>query len=534
MKKVMTGFSRFVALAGVALAGFALAGCEMKAEMSVSSKPAASASPVFRVLAGSELKDVAPKVQEFAKTQGVTVQLDYSGSIDAVDKLSESHNYDAVWLSHGKYLQLVPGVKEQVKASEKTMFSRVVLGVKPEKAKELGWKSGKVTWKEVTAAAKAGKFHFAMTNPSGSNSGFVTLVGVASELSGKGDALQEADIPEGKLKEFFSGMSLTSGSSGDLADKFKADSSKADGIVNYESVIDTLKQGGVPLDVIVPKEGVITADYPLMLLANSKQGDFYAKLVAFLREDATQDWLAKTTFRTPLKGSGGDEVTNELPFPGNLKVVDAILRGFLDSYSKPATSYFVLDISGSMEAKLPGSSQTRIGDMKAAVSALAKGDGSVSGRFSTFRDREKVGIVAFSGTVHPVREFQLTQDSAENLKTLTAASAYVNGLSPEDSTSIYDALLSIYSQAQAELKAGNRTVSIVLMTDGENNKGRDLRQFLAAVTAAGEPKVPVYGILYGEANADDMKQMVAATNGKVFDARKQSLKQVLKAIRAYQ
>jgi Ca-activated chloride channel homolog len=526
MKSFKTGWSRFVGVALATVAGVMLAACQPPQSDSSQQAPTSS-GPVFRILAGSELKDVADKVTAFGQSQGVTVQLTFTGSLDAVDTLSDNHNFDAVWLSHGKYLRLVPGVKEQVKQSEKTMYSRVVLGVKPEKAKELGWKSGKVTWKEVTADAKSGKFHFAMTNPSGSNSGFVTLVGVASELSGKGDALQEGDIPDGALKDFFSGMTVTSGSSGDLADKFKADISKADAIVNYESVIQGLKQSGVALDVIVPKEGVITADYPLMLLSQSKQADFYAKLVAFLREDSTQDWLAKNTFRSPLKGSGSDEVTNELPFPGNLKVVDAILRGFLDTYSKPATSYFVLDVSGSMEGP-------RMNDMKASVGALAKGDGSVSGRFSTFRDREVVGITAFSGIVHDLQEYPLTGSAAENSQKLQQAAAYVQSLVPEDSTAIYDALLSVYPRAQAQLKKGDRTVSIVLLTDGENNKGARLNDFLNAIQSMGGPKVPVYGILYGEANSADMQQLTQATGGRMFDARKQSLKKVLKAIRAYQ
>lgn len=483
--------------------------------------------PVFNILAGSELKDVADKVIAFGASIGVTVKFDYTGSIDAVDKLSEKHSYDAAWLSHGKYMQLVPGVKEQIMATEKTMYSRVVLGVKPEKAAELGWESGKVTWKEVAAATKAGKFHFAMTNPSGSNSGFVTLVGVAAELSGKGDALQEADIPEEGLMQFFKGLSLTSGSSGDLAVKFKADPSKADGIINYESVIVGLKNGGLPLDVIVPKEGVITADYPLMLMKTSKQADFYSKLVTYLRDDATQAWIASNTFRTPLKGTGSDEVTNELPFPGNLKVVDAILRSFLDTYSKPASSYFVLDVSGSMDGP-------RMNDMKASIGALAQGDGSVSGRFSTFRDREFVGLTAFSSTVHPIESFQLTKVAADNARSLTAAAGYVASLHAEDGTAIYSALMDTYPAAQAALKAGDRTVSIVLLTDGENNDGASLKSFLRTVVAAGEPRVPVYGILYGEANSNDMTTMVNATGGRVFDARKQSLKSVLKSIRSYQ
>ena len=486
----------------------------------------AAATNEFRILAGSELRDVASKVEAFGAANGTKVIFTFSGSIDAVDKLSEKHAYDAAWLSHGKYLQLVPGVKEQIKASEKTMYSRVVLGVKPEKAKELGWTSGKVTWKQVIAAVKSGKFRFAMTNPAGSNTGFVTLVGVASELSGKGDALQESDIPENELKQLFRGISLSSGSSGDLADKFKANPEKADGIINYESVITGLSNNGIPLDIIVPKEGVITADYSLMLLASSQQ-PFHRKLVEYLRQAETQTWLAQNTYRTPLQGNTSDEITNELPFPGNLKVVDAILRGFLDSYSKPASSFFVMDVSGSM-------SGSRIADMKASFKTLIKSDGSVSGRFSTFRNREQVAMTPFSNNVSPTHEFTLGNDAKENEVALQRADAFIDTLRPDGGTAIYSALLNVYPIAQAKLKTGDRSVSIVLFTDGQNASGHTLEQFRNYVRDAGEPKVPVYTIQYGDANANEMQGIADATGGRVFDAQKASLKQTLKAIRSYQ
>jgi len=52
------------------------------------------------------------------------------------------------------------------------MLSPVVIGVKHSVAQSLGWSgSTKVTWADIANAAKAGTFHFAMTNPAASNSG---------------------------------------------------------------------------------------------------------------------------------------------------------------------------------------------------------------------------------------------------------------------------------------------------------------------------------------------------------------------------
>jgi Ca-activated chloride channel family protein len=518
MRKII----QFVLVGTMMLA--ALVGCVKK---EVAGEVSTVAPNTFRILAGSELKDVADTVVAFGKSQGVAVQFVYSGSLDAVDKLSESHSYDAVWLSHGKYLQLLPAVKTQIKASEKTMFSRVVLGVKPEVMQALGWKSGKTTWREIISAAKAGKFKFAMTNPAGSNTGFVSLLGVASELSGKGDALEEQDIPAAKLKELFIGQSMTAGSSGVLAEQFVAKPAQADGIINYESVIRSIAQKGVALEVLIPKEGVITADYPLMLLARSKQQAFYAALVAHLRSDAVQKQIASETYRTPLAGDGSDAIINELPFPGSVKVVDALLGGFLGQYSKPATSYFLLDTSGSMR-------DDRIAEMRRAMQTLAAGDGSVSGRFATFRQREHVKVTTFSHVVSPARDYQLTNDVAKNKATLAGFSAHIEGLQAEGGTAIYDALLSVYEQAQADLMAGDRTVSLVLLSDGESQHGAKLREFLDLVKSHGQPVVPVFAILYGESSVADMDVLAKTTGGRVFDARTMSLKQVMKAIRSYQ
>lgn len=519
MKRLFKSMLPLVMLAGLVACGQQTPGADNQASVEDS-------APAFRILAGSELKDVADKVVAYGQSQGVTVQFDYTGSLDAIDRLSETNKYDAVWLSHGKYLQLTPQVKSMVKASEKTMYSRVVLGVKPEKMRELKWESGKTSWKDIVAATKAGKFHFAMTNPTGSNTGFVTLVGLASELAGKGDALQAEDIPSDELKKFFSGHVLTSGSSGTLAESFVAQAQSVDGMFNYESVIRSVS-AQVPLEVLIPKEGIITADYPLMLLAQSQQAPFYEKLVAFLRSPEAQKDIVQATNRTPLTGNGSDEVVNELPFPGSLKVVDAILKGFLDDYSRPASSYFVLDVSGSMEGE-------RLDAMKNSMQALVRGDGTVSGRFATIRSREKVALTAFSSTVDPVQEFTLTDSADTNRQALDKLGLLVAGLKIGGGTAIYDALLSIYDKAQGELRAGGRMVSIVLLTDGENNNGANLQDFLAHVEAKGSPRVPVHAILYGEGNVSEMTALAQATGGKTFDARKMSLKQVMKAIRAYQ
>jgi len=398
------------------------------------------------------------------------------------------------------------------------------MGIKKEKATALGWDSKAPTWKDIAQEITKGKLTFAMTNPSGSNTGFVTLVGLASSFSGKSDALNVQDIPADKLKAFFSGVTLTSGSSGDLATKFQANPGIADAIINYESVIKNLGPGYV---VIKPQDGVVTADYPFMLIKSSNKKEAYDKILAFLRSEQTQKGVVLQTGRNPLNGSDDSSVVNELPFPSSLAVVDAILSGYLNEYSKPSVNYFVLDTSGSMRGD-------RIASLKEAVIGLASSDGTVGGRFSTFRDRETVKLLQFTDVLQPVQTFKLTTDQEKNKEVLAAIRSTVNQYQADGGTAIYSALASIYREAQAIAREGKSRVTIELLTDGQNADGMSLNEFANFVQNAGSPKIPIYGILYGEANANDMQTIAQLTEGQFFDARKTPLKKVFKQIRAYQ
>ena len=71
---------------------------------------------------------------------------------------------------------------------------------------------------------------------------------------------------------------------------------------------------------------------------------------------------------------------------------------------------------------------------------------------------------------------------------------------------------------------------------GENNQGRGLAEFEQAYTQLPEDVrgVPVFMVVFGEANEADLKRLVRVTGGKTFDARKLPLYAVFKEIRAYQ
>lgn len=231
--------------------------------------PAPAEPGTLRVLASSELSDMTPVLDQVEKDTGVKVRPTYIGTLDAVDMLAKGTvdgRYDALWLSSNDYLRLRPGAAGKVVSETPVMTSPVAVGVRSATVKALGWKPEDVTWSQVEQAVQDGKLTYGMTDPARSNSGFSTLVSVASALSGAQSALTDADVAKARprLKEFFKGQKLTSGSSGWLAAAYGR-RGDVDALLNYESVLK-----GVPgLTVIRPRDGVITADYPVTSLRST-------------------------------------------------------------------------------------------------------------------------------------------------------------------------------------------------------------------------------------------------------------------------
>jgi len=520
-------------LLGLALAGLLLVGaCS-------GSQPAADTSHTLTVLAGSELKDLAPIMPDLQKATGYTLSFKYTGSLDGAEAIVDGNDHsDLAWFSSGNYLTLLQGKTGKITAQQPVMLSPVVIGVKHSVAQSLGWSgSSKVTWADIANAAKAGSFHFAMTNPAASNSGFVALVGVASAFAGSGGALDSGSINVARLKDFFSGQVLTAGSSGFLADSYVRQQDTIDGMINYESVLLSLNAGGKlrdHLDLVFPKDGIITANYPLMLL-NSGKRDAYDKVVAYLKSPEVQRKIMSDTARRPSipdvqpDSRFTTQLLVELPFPSNLNVIDSLIFAYLDQIRPPAHTYFVLDISGSMEGD-------RLNSVKKTFDNLTGADQTITGRFARLRAREEITIIPFNGRVVDDSSFTIN-DVTANSPDLAAVRKYVDGLQANDSTAIYDALIRAYQDAAAaKAVEPDRFYSVVLMTDGENNSGNDANGFQSFYKSqpATAKAIPTFAIIFGEASPQALTDIATLTGGQVFDSRNASLASVFKVIRGYQ
>lgn len=187
--------------------------------------------PDFRILAGSELKEIEPDILMAAHAAGVTIGLTYVGTLEMVDRVNSGEAVDAILPPNGAYPSLA--LTHKPVAKEKLFYSRVALGVKASKVRELGWDRSTPGWGDITQAVRDGKFVYAMTNPTSSNTGMSALFAVAASSARKTEDLAASEVDRNALKDFLAGQKLTAGSSGWLGEAYVAEQDRLDGLINY-------------------------------------------------------------------------------------------------------------------------------------------------------------------------------------------------------------------------------------------------------------------------------------------------------------
>ena len=488
------------------------------------SEPAVDVSgATLRVLAGSEVKDMLPVLEGAEEELGISVELEYMGTLDGTEAVMAGEgDYDATWFPSNAYMSLFDEKSSLVSQETSIMRTPVVLGVKAERAAELGWDERSPTWAEVVDAAASGEFAYGMSSPVSSNSGFSALVELATALSGTGAAINADDVAAvaGDLTRFARGQALASGSSGWLMEAYDRDASAVDGVFNYESLI--LQDES--LVEVIPQDGVITADYPLTLLTGrgSDVEAAYRALVDYLRRDDVQRRIADETFRrTDATTPDDSRMAFEIPFPNRLETVEALLSSWVADVRKPANMVFQIDTSGSMEG-------ARLDALKAALVSLTDTDADGTTSLLTFQPRETVRFVEFGSEVKSEKDLVVAADGD-----LSDVRSYVEGLSTAGNTAIYGTLQHSLELA-AQSRSDDNVTSVVLFSDGENTDYPGIAEFSSWYEATPEVQgIPVYAILFGEASGAEMERLAELTGGRVFDAADGDLTAAFKEIRGY-
>ena len=489
---------------------------------------ASSSNEPLVIAAATELEDLEPVIETASDELGFDIQMEFpDGTLANTQELAQGRfdgQYDATWFATNRYVTL-QGAEDKLADETSIAQSPVAFGIKTDVARRNGWVNNPPSWQEIADSGMS----FGMTDPATSNSGFSALASVSTAMADTGNAINQDDIGRvgGQVGGFFANQSLTSGSSGWLADVFLENPNKADAIVNYESVLHTLKAEGADIEVIIPADGVISADYPLSTLANPLHAGAREQVSALAQwfEDNPEPLIdsyrrLNTGEHDPALQASG---IYELPFPATQEVSDALVGAYNNELRNPGETAFVLDISGSMEGE-------RFELLTDTMHSLIDGTASTTTANVGFRDRETITLAPFA--TEPYYPSTVTY-SVDDPATHAELSERVEGFNPIGYTAIYDAL----AMTMNTIGGNEGTIpSIVLMTDGENTSGRSYEEFTQYYDGLSEEKknIPVFVILYGEADVAELSDLAQYTGGRVFDALEGDLDEVFKEIRAYQ
>ena len=278
------------------------------------------------------------------------------------------------------------------------------------------------------------------------------------------------------------------------------------------------------------------SDYPYVLLntswVSSDVLQFADEFGDYLLSDAGVGMFTDAGFRTRENQPGEvlrnedcmqamDQVGSEPP--GELPEVGAFrkLRSSWLTVPRISRTLFLVDVSGSMQALVPATGQTRLAATvdaaKESLDIIPNGSEVGLWEFSTDLEggeaggdyRELAGIAPLSRV----------RDGRSHKEDLIAA---LDGIDPEHDTALNDSLLAAYQQLRNNYVTGRRHL-IVLLTDGRNDDddtishGRLLAN-LARLHRAQEP-IQVVSIAYGEQpDLDKLAEISETVGGRVVSS----------------
>ncbi len=491
----------------------------------------------FKLISSTENKDIENELKNFAKNEGINLEIDYAGTIDIMQKLNKGEEYDAVWASNSIWLYMLDSTKVKTSNSKSTSINPVVFGITKQKAEELGFVNKDIYTKDIVDAIKNGKLKFSMSNPTQTNTGATAYLGLLATLAGNPEVLRENNLEDENLKNdltsLFTGLERSSGSEDFLEELFLKGNYEA--VVTYEfSIINMNKklvaQGKEPLYILYPVDGVSISDSPLAYIkqGNGEKEEFFKKLQSYVLSDEGQKILASNGRRTWYGGVKNDvdqTIFNKdwgidttkyivpLKYP-NTEIIKKALSMYQTELRKPVHTVFCLDYSGSMSGK--GYTQ-----LKEAMDYILD-EQKASQDMLQFASKDKITVIPFNGKVIDV----WNTDNGVNTKELIEK---ISTLKPSGSTNIYDTS----KTALEELKnddLNTYNVSVILMTDGMSNVG-SYAEFSEYYNRLGK-SIPVYSIMFGDAYEYQLDEIAELTNAKIFDG-KTDLLQAFKEVRGY-
>jgi Ca-activated chloride channel family protein len=507
------------------------------------------------IVAGSESKEIEDIIIECGRKNGVAVQMHYSGSVEMMLALKRrDFPHDAALPASSIWLRLGDQDFHRVKEEASIMRSPVGLGVKKSLARSLGWIDADVTVSDILTAVRSQKLSFAMTSATQSNSGFSSYMGMLIALAANPtvlthDHLVQPDLQK-DIKNLLAGVNRGSGSSGWLMHTFIDDYDRLDAMFNYESMIIAANQkleaqGREPLYIVYPVDGLAVADSTLGFINKPDQPDNADKLAAFVRlrdcllTPKVQEQILERGFRAGLIGMNPDKAPKKIYNPAwginlartispinwpDAAVTFEALNLYQTVFRKPSLTVFAVDCSGSMKG-------AGLQDLKKALTRLF--DPQTAGEYLIQTGAgDRIVVFPFDDNFLWEQPLVIEGNSPQEIQRLIAA---IESLYARGKTNIYKPVAAswrYFDTLGTEIQ--NYLPAVILMTDGKSNLGSldELKGYWDRLTPGFELP-PVFCIMYGEASDTQLKQLAAATHGRVFDGRKGGLNKAFRKAKGY-
>jgi hypothetical protein len=222
----------------------------------------------------------------------------------------------------------------------------------------------------LAARQTAGPLRVGLADPQGSATTIGAILAAKAAVSGKPDARaaltwalrsSPADLPTAQ---------------NELLERLAADPGVAVPVSEQAVITHNLNPGAVQVVAVYPPSGGVALDYPLVpLAADQNTVEAAGELADRLLASSARKALAEAGFRAPDGPLGADltavsgidpAARTTAPIPATQEVEDAIRS--VEISNEPSRMLAVIDISGSMQAQVPGANgATRIDLAKAAA-----------------------------------------------------------------------------------------------------------------------------------------------------------------------
>lgn len=532
----------FAAAVLMTFAAFALTACSFGTEEQEEASGSGDVSVLgsgdqtLRIVSGSENKELEPILEEYADEEDIRIEMSYKGSLDIMRLLEEEDiSYDAVWPASSLWLT-VGDTDHRVKHAESISITPVVFGIRKSLAEELGFVGREVSVRDILSAIEAGKLKFCMTSATQSNSGASAYIGFLYALLGNPEMITMEDLQSEELKtqvrELLYGVDRSSGSSDWLKDMFLEGG--YDAMVNYECLViqanrELEARGEETLYTVYPYDGLSLADSPLGYVdhGDDEKEELFLKLQEYLLSEEVQNQIQQTGRRSGYTGVSEenrevfredwglqpDRVLSPIRMPAEDVLFEA-LDLYQTDFKKPSLNVYCLDYSGSMRGD--GNEQLE----EAMKQLLIQENARVN--FLQASEQEVNILIPFDDTV--LGTFTAVGNGSE----LEGLYDVIQKSRPGGGTDMYSAAIRGLEML-SEYDLSQYTPAIILLTDGQS--GGSLATFESSYENFGQD-VPVFSIMFGDADETQLEELAEYTNARVFDGR-ENLTEAFRSVKGY-